>query len=166
MEKKRSVGVTTFAILKTKVIVGIIAISVMSTCGYVFSNQEDARYDAYEENCGDIWCVKSIVVHDNNVLIEFDTNSGGFQVVYRRGKDNTVIPLEYGNTFALEIGENIGWGDGDHAFASIVLDDIKDKVAFVTIGDEHRPPPTHKYLEYSKSRKCKIHDKYSSPAPK
>ncbi len=163
MEKKRLVGATVFATLKTKIIIGIIAIGVMSVCRCVFGNQEDAKYDDYEENCGDIWCVKSIAVHDNNILIEFDTNSGGFQIVYRREKDKSVIPLEYGSTFSLKIGENIGWGDGDHAFASIVLDDIKDKVAFVTVGREHRPPATHKY---SKSRKCKIYDKYPSLAPR
>lgn len=118
------------------------------------------NYKDYEEVCGKIWCIKSIIIKEDGVLIEFDTNSGGFQVVYRIQRDGSNIPLQRGKNFFLKVGEKIGWGDGDHAFASIALDSIKDSMAFITIGNEHRPPATHQHLAYSKFRKCKFYGKY------
>jgi len=165
METKRSFGVMIIVTLKMTIVIGIMLIGIMSIDKWALSNQEDAGSDIYEENCREIWCVKSIAVYNNSILIKLDTNSGCFQVVYRRAKDGTVIPLEYASTFSLKIGENIGWGDGDHAFASIVLEDIKDNTAFVIIREEHRPPATHQNLAYSKTRRCKIVGEYS-PAPK
>ena len=165
MDKKMFITAIAEDIIKKILIILIVVAGIASTSKCLLAKQEDSS-DVYKESCSDIWNVKSIVVNDDNILIEFDTNSGGFQVVYRREKDNTVVPLEYGRNFTLKIGDNIGWGDGDHVFASIVLDNIKDKVAFITIGEEHRPPATHKYLEYNKSRKCKIDHKYFSPTQK
>jgi hypothetical protein len=69
--------------------------------------------------------------------------------------------LERGSNFTLKIGNNVSWGDSDHGFVSIVLDDIKKKVAFVTIKEERRPPATQKDLENNKPRKCKINHQYS-----
>lgn len=144
------------------IIIGIIIIGIMSVGKWILSNQVD--YDVYEENCGEIWNVKSITVKDNSILIEFDINSGSFQGPYMIEDDGVINLLKYGSTFSLKIGEKIGWGDGHHLFASIKLVDIKDKVAFVIIGEEHRPPATHKHLEYNKFRRCKIYGKYLSPA--
>ena len=142
------------------IIIGIMIIVIIPVGKLALGNQEDIAYDTYEEGCREIWCVRSITVEDDSILIEFDTNLGGFQVVYAIEEDGAVKPLEYGSDFTLEIGQRIGWGDGDHAFASLALEDIKDSTAFIIIGDEHRPPVSLEHLEYSKFRKCKIQGRW------
>ena len=145
---------------KSIIIIGVIIIGAISAGRWALCNQKDIAYNDYQVSCGDIWCVQSIIVRADSILIEFDTNLGGFQIIHMIENDGTVIPLEYGSLFILEIGKKIGWGDGDHVSTSIALEDIKDNVAFVIIGDEHRPPPSLKHLEYSKFRKCKIYLKW------
>lgn len=115
---------------------------------------------AYAQTCVDIRLVQSINVRDKSILIEFDTSSGGFQVVYMVEKDETIKPLEYGKTFSIKVGEKIGWGDGDHAFNSIELVSINEGIASIIIGGEHIPPATHKNEAYNKSRKCQINGEY------
>lgn len=138
-------------------LIGVILFSVSSALA-----QDSINFDVYKDICSDINSVKSITVNDDNILIEFDLNSGSFNMVYNRDKNNTVIPLERKSVYTLKIAENIGWGDGDHVSLSIVLDGIKDGTAYLTVGDEHRPPASHAHLAYNKSRQCKVDHKYTA----
>jgi hypothetical protein len=160
MDKKMLVAALAADMTNKILIILIMIVGLASASKCLLAAQEDSS-DIYQESCGDIRNVKSIVVNDDKILIEFYTNSEGFQDVDRREKDNTIVPLERGSNFTLKIGNNISWGDSDHGFVSIVLDDIKEKVAFVTIGEEQRPPVTQKDLEYNQPRKCKIDHRYS-----
>lgn len=143
-------------------LVKVIVIAFIVFVGAAASAEQQAADSACKQVCQNIPNVKSIIVNADSILIEFDTISGGFQVVYRRDKDNIVVPLERKSIFTLRTGENIGWGDGDHVSASIVLDEIKDKIASITVTETLIPPATHKNLERNKSCKCKIDKSYQS----
>jgi hypothetical protein len=101
--------------------------------------------------------VKSIAVSGDRLTINFD-KLPSFQIVYKRDKNERVIPLDYGTSFAIDIGENIGRGDGDHYFASITLIWITNNKACITLIDEHRSLATHINLD-KKDRKEYIIDK-------
>ena len=113
-----------------------------------------------ETKCGNIWGIKSIIVNEDSLLIEFNP-SVPVQVASYINTDGTIGKdvLLY-KPFEMKIGEKINWGDGDHVFFSLYLEKIIGSVAFITISDIHRPPPTHENLAYDRSRKCKINGTY------
>lgn len=159
MEKKISGAAIAADIIKRILIILIMVAGIASASKCLLAQQEDSS-DVYQESCADIRNVKSIIVDDDKILIEFYTNSAGFQEVDRKEENNTIVPLERGSNYTLKIGNNVSWGDSDSGFVSIVLDDIKDKVALVTIGEEQRPPVIQEGLEKNQPRKCKIDHKY------
>jgi len=103
--------------------------------------------------------VKSIAVNKDSITVNFD-NLPSFQVVYTRNKEGEVIPFEYGTIFTISIGENIGWGDGDHYFASITLTKIINNKAYIILTSEHRPPATHINLSSTDRKEYVIDKRY------
>ena len=99
--------------------------------------------------------VKSISVNRDNITINFD-KLPSFQVIYTKDKDGRMAFLEYGTIFNVKIGENIGWGDGDHHFVSIILVRIINNKAYIILSDEDRPPATHINLSRTDRREYVI----------
>ena len=54
----------------------------------------------------------------------------------RRSVSGLVEPFEYGSTFVVNKGDNIYWGDGDHVFNYLTLEDVQEKDAYITIKEE------------------------------
>ena len=98
---------------------------------YLFMNSSN-----YKNFCENISNVDSIVVAGDSIRIQFNTSSGGFNLVGKKSKFGTTEPLEYNSTYTIQKGGNIWWGDGDHVTYYLTLKDIKEKDAYIVIKDE------------------------------
>jgi len=89
------------------------------------------------KNCDSIWGIKSIIVDNNTIIVEFQRT---YHMAYCRQKDGGVVGIDKENPSSLNIGETLEL-IGDHERELIKLRSIKGKTAFLYVTNEHRPPP-------------------------
>ena len=87
--------------------------------------------------------VKSITVGLDSVTVSFERVP---EVIFSKAKNGDLAFLERQAAYTVKLGENLGWGDGDHVSASIVLNQVSKSTASLTLIREHRPPATHAAL--------------------
>lgn len=93
-----------------------------------------------EENinlCKDFPSVKTIQV--NNDALEISFAGPGANMIGRKsslGIFESAKLSENKTSYLVKKGENIYWGDGDHATQYLIVKDIKDKKAYLTYTDE------------------------------
>jgi len=124
-----------------KIILVILVVLVIGVVYFFATDQkpasnEGARSEVIEkELCSNLTNVKSIVVADNAIDIEFSPH-GGFQVVGRKGAFGVVESFEYATKFTVANGDNIYWGDGDHATNYLTVNSIDGDNAKIIVKDE------------------------------
>jgi hypothetical protein len=121
-----------------KFILLVLFLVIISGCTLTPGKNNQPTEEAWvnkEKICANLTHVKSIVVNNNAIDIEFTPN-GGFQVIGRKTESGIVESFEYATKFTVANGDNIYWGDGDHAVNYLTVTDIKDSVAYINFRDE------------------------------
>ncbi|MDD4182274.1 MAG: hypothetical protein PHT53_00415 [Candidatus Omnitrophica bacterium] len=89
------------------------------------------------QGCDCIWGIKSIIVDNNTIIVEFQRT---YHMAYCRQKDGGVVGIDKEIPFSLNVGETLEL-IGDHERELIKLRGIKGETASLYVTNEHRPPP-------------------------
>lgn len=121
--------------MKKEIIIIFTALFIFTGCTQIAVNNPSE-----EENiniCKNFPSVKTIQV--NNDALEISFEGPGANLIGKKSSLGIVEAAELAEnktSYLVKKGDNIYWGDGDHATQYLIVKDIKDKKAYLTYRDE------------------------------
>jgi hypothetical protein len=109
-----------------------------------------------QKTCANISCLESVIVNEDSLQIKI-AKAPCSNSIFRKEKDGNLSIFEDKYEFTLAVDENINWGDGEHVFEKLTVEDIANKKAQVVVEHENRP--LGKPIEITQTR-CQISENY------